>query len=154
MRWLAAHLSLRSPPDRRTPARGLKARAVYWRVVSMLLLAMAQRVSLAAKMRNHSDAAFAHLLEAALYTALIDLSADIAAHTAADTARSQEDKDALAYLKIAHALLGVTALLIRQLRTDLEIAAARFAALAGPALSARGEAYSVQIAMAISKAPP
>lgn len=137
-----------------TPLSPLRALALKWQVLSIMFTAMARRVSLATKMQNHSDAAFAQMLEAAIYTALIELSADIAAHSARDEALSKEDRDAMAYLKAAHALLGVMALLIRQLRTDLETAAARFAALAGLPVLVPAEIYFAEIADSVSKAPP
>ena len=88
-----------------------------------MLVAMARRVSLATKMRNHSDAVFAEMLEAALYTALIEAFSRYCRVCRARCGVLEEEKDALAYLKVAHALLGVMALLIRQLRTDLKTAA-------------------------------
>ena len=93
-------------------------------------------------------------LEAAIFSSLVELSADIAAHSVATNTGSDEEKTALAYLKTAHALLGVLALLVCQLRRDLEAAASRIAALAGPPVEARHLVYNSRTVLAAAKAPP
>ena len=94
-----------------------------------MLVALARNVSMSTKMGAHGGAQFAGMLEAQIYGALIQLSADITAY--AGRAHTREDKRALDYLKTAHALLGMLALLVRQLRKDLEAAAEALVALGG-----------------------
>ena len=96
-----------------------------------MLVALARQVSLAHTCGAQRGIRKADALEAMLYAGLVDLSADIAAHERADAGRTQSDQDALAFLKMAHALLSVTALLIAQLKRDLAILAERLAALSG-----------------------
>ena len=136
------------------PACGLRALAAYWCVLSMMLVAKARRVSLATKMRDQSEAAFAQMLEAAIYTALIQLAAEIAAHDECGVVRTREDEDALAYLRTVHALLGVLALLIRQLRSDLDAVAERRARLAGLPVKIVPRAKYASPIRAENKAPP
>ena len=153
--FLAPWLRLRACAARKgAPANGLQALAVQWQAIGLLLAAMARRVSLAKKMRAQGEAAFARELEAALYTALIKLSADITAHAAPSKPRTQADENALAYLKHLHALLGVIALLVRQMRLDLEVSAERLARLARPAMPAAILRPLAPPARAETKAPP
>ena len=84
-----------------------------------MLTALAYEVSLAHKQQGHWGLAKADYLEAALFAALVSLSRDIAAHTGAPRRRSRGEEDALRLLKTVHAMLGVVALLVRQLRAEL-----------------------------------
>ena len=131
-----------------SPGSPLQALAMKWQMLAVMLVALAREVSLAHKMRAGAGVPKAELLEAALYAALVQLSGDIAAASASPD-RSAADEDARLYLKTAHALLGVTALLIRQLKADLEAARAVRAALAGkPAF------YSQAVIRPRPSAPP
>lgn len=108
----------------------LDALAVKWRTLGMMAVAFARQIVMAEKMRAHSGAAKAELLEAWLYAALVQLSADIAA--ASDIRRPNKDERyALTYLKTAHALLSVLVLTISEIRRQLDRAAERLSNLAG-----------------------
>lgn len=100
-------------------------------MIAIVLTVLARQVSMAEKMRAHGGAHLAGMIEAQIYAALVELSKDITAH-AGDVCCS-EDETALAYLKTVHALLGVVALMCRQVSSDLRAMAERLAALAGDA---------------------
>jgi len=70
------------------------------------------------KMGARGGAAPAAMLEAWLYCALVELSAEIAAHSGKPACPA--DAEALEYLKTVHTLLSILALLITQLRRNLE----------------------------------
>ncbi len=106
-----------------TPATALQRLALKWQVLGMMLVALAREISLAHKMHAEAGVRKAELLEAALYAGLVQLSGDIAAQTSGK-ARSREDETTIAYLSTVHKLLGALALLIRQLKADLEAASA------------------------------
>ena len=97
----------------------------------MMLVALARQVIAARRQGALGGVRQAELLEAALYTALVQLSADIAAAAKADARASPEEAAALVQLKTVHALLGVVALMTRQLKADLQALAEWLAALAG-----------------------
>ena len=111
--------------SRRSPSR-LRALATRWSLIGMMLIALARDISLAHKQRGHWGIAKAEMLEAAIYCALMSLSRDIADHGCAPNARSPDDEAAFRHLKTVHAMLGVTALLVRQLRVDLALIAERW----------------------------
>ena len=103
-----------------------------WCVIGLMLVALARRVSMANKLRAQSGVPLAGMIEAQIFTSLVQLSAEIGAH--ADASLSPEEERALTSLKTVHALLSVLALMCRQIRCDLSAAAARLAALAGEAM--------------------
>ena len=107
----------------------LQALAARWRVFGMMLVAFARQTNLAHKMRAQVGAHKARLLEAALLAALVQLSADISAAASQDNALNADNRRALSYLKTVYALLGVLALMTRQLKADLANAAERWAKL-------------------------
>ena len=107
----------------------LQALAAKWRVLGMMLVAFARQINLAHKMRAQVGAHKARLLEAALFAALVQLSADITAAAAQEDALNADDRRELSYLETVHALLGVLALMTRQLKADLANAAERWAKL-------------------------
>ena len=115
-----------------TPFTPLQALAGQWRVLAVMLVAFARQVSLAHKMRSEAGLHKAELLEAALYAALVQLSAEISA-ASQKPLRNRADKDALAYLKTVHALLGVTALMVRAFKADFALAAEQWQLLQQPA---------------------
>ena len=115
-----------------TPFTPLQALAGQWRVLAVMLVALARQVSLAHKMRSEAGLHKAELLEAALYAALVQLSAEISA-ASQKPLRNRADKDALAYLETVHALLGVTALLVREFKADFALAAEQWQLLQQPA---------------------
>ena len=112
----------------RSPLARLAAR---WSLFAMMLVALARQVIAARRQGALGGVRQAELLEAALYTALVQLSADIAAAAKADARASPEDEAALVQLKTVHALLGVTALMTRQLKADLQALAEWLAMLSG-----------------------
>ena len=107
----------------------MQALAAQWRVLGMMLVAFARQITLAHKMRAAAGERKAEALEAALFTALVQLSSDITAAALQEEELSADDQSALAYLKTVHALLGVLALMIRQIKVDLAGAAERWAKL-------------------------
>lgn len=71
------------------------------------------------------------MIEAQIYCALIALSGIITTYSVNEHRLSRTDQEALTYLRRVYGLLGVIALMIRQLRSDLEAAAQQLAALGG-----------------------
>ena len=110
----------------------LFALAARWRVLGLMAVMFARRVSLMTKMRS-DGASEAAMLEAFLYRAIIQISRDIAIYSEPRAALTDEERQALQYLDIAYTFLMVLALLMRQLRADFESAAEAFAKLAGAA---------------------
>jgi len=107
----------------------LQMLAVRWRVFGAMLIALARLVSMSHKQGAHGGARRAEMIEMRIYSALVELSSEISTHSSQNLNRS--DKDALTYLKTAHALLGVIALLVRQLRMELQAAAETHVKLCG-----------------------
>ena len=105
----------------------LQSLAVTWRVWCTLMLAFGRQVDVLQKMRADRALVQAEMLEAALYTGLIRLSAEIAAHNS--QALEEEDATALDFLKTVHVLFSVLTLAIHQLKTDLAAEAERLRAL-------------------------
>lgn len=95
----------------------------------MMLIGFARDISLAHKMRARAGVRKAEYLEAVLFSALVQLSADIVSAESPEGPLSKSDETALADLKTIHALLGVITLMVRQLKADLMDLAERFAAL-------------------------
>lgn len=100
----------------------LQRLSLRWRLFGMMLVAFARQVSLAHKMRAAAGLHKAEWLEAAIYAALVELSADTVA-AAQMPSRSKADDEALAFLNRVHSLLGVMALLMRQFKADFTRAA-------------------------------
>jgi len=112
---------------------GLQTLAARWRIWGKVLVVLARQVSLANKMGAHCGLRQAEMLEASVYVALVQISADIAAVTAEGAPENKADEDALKHLHSIHVALAVLALLVSQLRRDLEAFAGRLAARAEPA---------------------
>lgn len=122
------------------PASPLQSLACRWQVIALMLVALARQVSMSAKMRAHGGAETARLIKAQIYSALIELSSEIAA---APPPQNSEDDFALTYLKTVHALLSVMALMCRQIGSDLLAAAEWLAALAGTYLLAGARKHAL-----------
>ena len=137
-----------------TPSSPLQACAQQWRVFGMMLVALARRVTMAHAQNARGEAVFAAMLEAQMYAALVQLSADIVRFGATGAKLSKADEDALTYLKRVHALLCVMALTIRQLRSNLEAAAEMQAALAGAPVAISAACPMAAHRPATAMAPP
>ena len=128
-----------------TPLSPLLALAAQWRALGLMAVAFARQVSLMVKMRS-DGAAVAGLLEAFLYRAIIQSSRDISTYSANAAALSEEEREALDYLKTVYTHLMVLALLLRQMRTDFESAAEALAKLAGAAYALADIAMPLAVA--------
>lgn len=97
----------------------LERLAVRWQTIGLILVALARQVSMAHKQRAHGGAEKAGMLEAAIMVALVELAKEL--DTVSDTPQSlnPRDQNAVEFLKTLQALLGVLALLIRQLGLNL-----------------------------------
>ena len=107
----------------------LQRLAAQWSLLGQMLVAFARLVSRAETQGAVGDLRKAEWLEAALYAALVQLSADITAASKRPPKPGSKDAAALTHLKTVHALLGVLALLTRQLKANLRLLAERLAAL-------------------------
>ena len=107
----------------------LEQLAIQWSLFGQLLVVFARQVVLADKLCASGGIRKAELLEAAIYAALIQLSAEIARAKP----RGEKDRAALAHLKTVHALLSVMALMVRQLKADFQARVDAFAALSSTA---------------------
>jgi len=116
-----------------TPVSPINALALRWRALGMLAVVFGRQISMFHKMGARGGAAPAAMLEAWLYRALVELSADIAALPRAPTC--PDDQRELDYLKSLHMYLGVLALLISQLRRELEDWAAALGRFTRPLLA-------------------
>ena len=111
-----------------SPLQNLAAR---WRVMGLIAVAIGRQISLMKKMRSTRGVQQANLLEAWLFTALVNLAADLTAHSAGAARRSRPDQRAFEHLASIYRALMALVLLVRHLRRALT---ARFEWLA--ALSA------------------
>lgn len=109
----------------------LQKLAAKWRVISQMLTQLARTVTMSHKQMSHGGARQGEMIEAQIYCALVSLSGIIAAYAVNEHRLSRTDREALMYLRTVYGLLGVIALMIRQLRTELEAAAERLAKLSG-----------------------
>ena len=123
---------MRSNEERNATSCRLSLLAARWRVLGLMAVMFARRVSLMTKMCG-DGASEAAVLEAFLYRAIIQISRDIATYSEPRGALTDEERQALQYLDIAYTFLMVLALLMRQMRADFESAAEAFAKLAGAA---------------------
>lgn len=99
-------------------------------MLGLMAVAFARRITLAQKMNVQSGANKAGLLEAWIYAALVQLSADIAAGSIQER-RTAAEREALAYLNTVHTLLSILALTLSVIRREFGRAAQRLAKLAG-----------------------
>lgn len=120
-----------------TPRTRLQSLAARWCVWAQVLIALARRVSMSHKQMAHGGAAEAEMVEAQLYVALVQVSADISHYAARKKHLSRADKQALAYLHKVRTMLSIVALLVRQLRADLQAMAETLKALRGCAMEER-----------------
>ena len=102
--------------------------AAQWRVLGMMAVAIGRQVSLATKMRSRAGVHEAEMLEAFLYAALVKLSRQIAVYSENGVPTCPEEARALEYLKSVHIHLSILALLITQMRRDLEAETDKFTA--------------------------
>ena len=105
----------------------LQRLALRWSLFGQMLVVFARQVTLAHTLGAARGIRRAEQLEAMLYAALVQLSAEIAAAAP----KTAADKAALLHLKTVHALLGVIALMARQLKSDLAGHVEWLAALSG-----------------------
>ena len=105
----------------------LQRLALRWSLFGQMLVVFARQVTLAHTLGAARGIRRAEQLEAMLYAALVQLSAEIAAAAP----KTAADKAALLHLKTVHALLGVVALMARQLKADLAGHVEWLAALCG-----------------------
>ena len=122
----------------------LESLAARWRVFAMMLVAFARQITLAEKQGALGDVRKAELLEAVLYAALVQLSSEITAAANAPR-RTRAEAAAFVYLKTAHALLGVLALMVRRVKAALRALAERLAALAGGPCGLSQRAHSAPL---------
>ena len=116
---------------RPAPLSPLQALAAKWQALGLIAALFARHITLAEKMRAEAGIHKADILEAWLYAALVALSSDIAAASAGHRKLNSDDADALAYLKTAHALLSVLALLVAGIKRKLSAHSERWATLMG-----------------------
>lgn len=117
----------------------LEQLAIQWSLFGQMLVVFARQVTLAHTLGAARGIRRAEQLEAMLYASLIQLSAEIAAAAP----KTAADKAALLHLKTVHALLGVIALMARQLKADLAGHVEWLAALCG---APRERAYAMPAA--------